>query len=331
MKYQQSARLPYIWSRYLVVTALLFLACCKSSAQVTEQSIRDAILNRSQSGLTQSDLNGDGKVDVADLVLRARYLTSVSFAQTSTIANEGAGIISVNLTLTSPLSAVFQYTVGGTAVPGKDYVPLQGTFAVNGTNASIPIRLIDNLIIDGTRTITLNLTAPPTNSATFALGTQSMHTVVIQDNDADWTGTLTTEGLQLPFDMVILQSNNAFQGTYTSDGSGTFTAGQWPVVLNVTSNSFNATIGPIQMQNTKSLLNLPLSRWLYLSSNPSTNAQHILNWNSTIVGSMTEEFLFQGATNQQLNRAGANAIQGVFTLQKPTPSVARSQPSFVQQ
>ena len=325
---------PFLFRRNksgcLMALFLALLPLSRTEATiVSEQSLRDAVLNRISTDATTWDLNQDGKVNVADLVLASRYATEVSFAYPSTTAVESLTTVNVPLTFTRPLSGVIQYDVSGTAVSGTDFIPLTGSLSVNGTNATCSIQLKDDLAINDPRTIILKLRSPPTNSATFALGAQCIHTVFINDNDATWQGQMTTDGLQLPFTLAILQSNTVYQASVTSDGSGALPAGLWPTVLTVNSNAFFATIGPIAVQNTNTLLNVAFSEWLYLSSVPATNAQHALDMTSSIVGSIREEFIFQDASQQHLNRVGTNAVVGTFTLQKTTPKLTRTQPTLI--
>ena len=60
---------------------------------------------------------------------------------------------------------------GGTAVSGKDFVPVSGTliFAEGETTKTIRVAVLNNALVDGTRTLQLTL-GQPTAGGTLGLG-----------------------------------------------------------------------------------------------------------------------------------------------------------------
>jgi len=152
------------------------------------------------------DLNGDGAVDVADLV----YISSpiASFAVAGSVIDETAGTHNVAVTFSKPVTGTLGYTVGGTATQqdpmnpdpeNDDFLALPGTVElVDATNALIPVTVLNDFVYDGDETIILSLLP----SMQYLLGESRVHTITLQDNPSsssvDYTFTLAleTEGLE---------------------------------------------------------------------------------------------------------------------------------------
>jgi endoglucanase len=99
--------------------------------------------------------------------------------------NEGEVTISVVRTEGSNLPATVAYsTRNGTAVAGDDYLATSGVldFDVGVANRTFGVTVFDNVILDGDRTVHLDL-ANPTGGAT--LGDDSVAMLTISDNDTD--------------------------------------------------------------------------------------------------------------------------------------------------
>jgi hypothetical protein len=112
--------------------------------------------------------------------------STVTFSAANYPVTEGTA--SINFTInrsgdTSGTSTVNYATSNGTAKEGRDYVAALGsvTFAAGDTTPkTVPILIIDNAFVDGTRTVNLTLSGP---SAGTAITPQSTATVTITDND----------------------------------------------------------------------------------------------------------------------------------------------------
>ena len=96
------------------------------------------------------------------------------------------GTASTNFTITrtgdtSGTSTVNYATSNGTAKEGRDYVAALGsvTFAAGETSKSVPVLIIDNAFVDGSRTVNLTLSG----ATGSALALPSTATVTIADND----------------------------------------------------------------------------------------------------------------------------------------------------
>ena len=190
-----------------------------------------------------------------------------------------------------------------------------GTVQVNGTTAVIPIPVADNTGIDQLRSLTLRLEAGPG----FALGGTTQSTITVEENDADWQGTLvipngladtTTAWLTnrsggytnvaLPqnantvigFTLQMLQSNGTLQGQIQSDGYGFFPTNAL-AQLTRTENRFTAVA-----------TNVPLPA---LTGSPLFSAPHHLDLRLDAANA-------SGQTNVSLTQ-----ISGVATLVSVVP------------
>ncbi|MBN9119885.1 MAG: hypothetical protein J0I06_12115, partial [Planctomycetes bacterium] len=102
-------------------------------------------------------------------------------------ADPGQFVLTRQGNLSTPLTV--NYTLSGTAVNGQDYATLSGqvTFAAGSATATIDVNVLDNAVVDGTRTVTIALAAG--TGYTFASGAGA--SVSIADNDAPPTLTIT--------------------------------------------------------------------------------------------------------------------------------------------
>jgi len=273
--------------------------------------IKDAVLERKQEDVSTFDLNEDGIVDVADVVNAENHSPIVSFIKETSIVDEGVGSIDCKVKLSRPFSGYLQYEVSGTATVGSDYQPTTGNFLVDASSAKISIILVDNLEVEATKTIILTI-----KPSTLTLGTPNSHIIILEDNDALWQGHLVRDDLRLPLEMTITQKDSQLQAAVISNGSGTLPYGKWAVDIDSTLERFNATIGPIEIQQSNSLLNASLTRKIYLTSEPLTNPEHVLDFGSKIEGSMYEEWKFSEPNTQHLNKIDKNSIKGTFILIK---------------
>ncbi|WP_343691689.1 gliding motility-associated C-terminal domain-containing protein [Chitinophaga sp.] len=100
-------------------------------------------------------------------------------------ATNGAVVISMAAGYTAGSNITVSYTVAGTAMNGTDYKTLSGTVVIPaGANSiTLPIDVIDNFKIDGTRTVTLTLVSGTDGTSTFLPGNDYTTTVNITDND----------------------------------------------------------------------------------------------------------------------------------------------------
>lgn len=72
---------------------------------------------------------------------------------------------------TPTVNTTFNYTVGGTATPGQDYIPIPNsvTIPAGQTTATVPVTIINDGIAEGAETITLTIQTSPCSTETFTL------------------------------------------------------------------------------------------------------------------------------------------------------------------
>ena len=109
----------------------------------------------------------------------------VQFSQPGYTVTEGAAsaVITVLSTGTSTTPFTVSYTVTPlTAVPGQDFTQVSGTlsFAAGALSRTFSVPIINNTLIDGTRSVGLTL-GPPVGNA--VLGQQATAALSIRDND----------------------------------------------------------------------------------------------------------------------------------------------------
>jgi hypothetical protein len=106
---------------------------------------------------------------------------------------------------------------------------------VNGTTAVIPIPasfLADNGTLSQLRCLTFVMQPGPG----FALGATTQSTVTLEENDADWVGTLQTANGNLEFTLSLVQTNGQLQGLIRSAAPGFFPTNA-PAQLNLTADA----------------------------------------------------------------------------------------------
>lgn len=149
------------------------------AAAVKEQDVLDAVLGKrtfTDDELKAMDLNGDGKVDVADAVYLKKPIAD--FVVVASEIDETVGSHVVSLHLNQPISGTLKYTVGGTASSGQDYNALSGSVSVSGNSADIQITIKNDTVYEGNETIVLSLLP----GKDYLLGAKRSHTVTLKDN-----------------------------------------------------------------------------------------------------------------------------------------------------
>lgn len=115
---------------------------------------------------------------------------AVNVSSTSQAVSEGAGTVLIPLTLEYPTqaNAVIPLTFSGTAVQGVDFSAASSvTIPAGQTTGSIPVSIIDNLVINANKTVVVDL-GNPTGAH---LGTSTSHTITVVDNDNEPTVSFT--------------------------------------------------------------------------------------------------------------------------------------------
>jgi Domain of unknown function (DUF4394)/Calx-beta domain/Domain of unknown function (DUF4214) len=122
---------------------------------------------------------------------QAAAASTIQFSSATFTVAENAGNATITLTRTggtdTPATVTFT-AAAGTARAGVDFTPVTTVvnFAVGQTTATVLVPVIDNTVVDGSRTVNLTLSAP--TGTNVSLGTQVTATLTITDNE---TGNLT--------------------------------------------------------------------------------------------------------------------------------------------
>ena len=165
---------------------------------------------------------------------------AASFASASSSAAESAGTrnVRVNLSSSAPLGGLtLAYSVSGTATAGSgnDFtIQNSGTLTVaaGATSATIPVAINDDSIAESAETVILTLTG----GTDYTLGSQTVHTLTITDNDGPPPGTPA-----LVISKTTVSVSEGGTGSYTvqlaTEPTGT-------VTVNIASDNTDVTVSP---------------------------------------------------------------------------------------
>jgi hypothetical protein len=286
------------------------------SSWVTVDDLLAAILETRQFTLQQRadmDLNGDGTVDVADLVFfNSPAFNEANFSAVTSTVDEGAGSVLVTVAFRRPASCALNFTVSGSATAGTDFTTPAASVPISGTSASIPVTLLDDTTFAKEMEMVTFTLSP---GACYTLGPITQHNLFIVDNDARWLGTLQEGGVKLGFVLSIAHSAAGYAVTLESDGSGTFPAGSSPgAVAAFSSSLFDVSVGPIAVAADATLFGVALKRTLRFLANPAVDSRHVVD-PSLVVGEYTETI---STDNGALGYLAASS-QGQVVLVKEQP------------
>ncbi|MCX7044200.1 MAG: dockerin type I domain-containing protein [Candidatus Sumerlaeota bacterium] len=228
-----------------------------------------------------ADVNGDGRVDISDLVNLVQALfsaTRASFVDATSTASEEMGIVYIPITFSRPIYGLFKYRIANiTTADASDYTTA-GYFMVNGDSTSIPITLTDNMIVQPMRTIVLDIL--PDLASGYWQGGIPRHTLLVMDNDSYWTGVMKNGLTELAFRLRILQNATSLSLTLVSSldpassigvqGIGNIPSGQWGMngTLSDAAQVFHATSVEIPMGTARLFDRTPISRTLTFDVSP---------------------------------------------------------------
>ncbi|HYG35945.1 MAG TPA: hypothetical protein VEC99_14235 [Clostridia bacterium] len=265
-------------------------------------------------------------------------LTGVSFDQSVVTVSEADGAYAGKLSFSKPFVGSVHYEVDASSTatslaPGSDYHPLSGTLAVNGTEALLPIQLVDDLHMRGTRSLFLNIRADPV--CRYRPSGTSRQLIRIEDNDVYWTGTMrdvyagTNVGFaELSFRLKLLRSESTNQAWLVNDGkldsgtkgSGCIPVGEWRMDVTLSTNSFDGVSEPIPMPSLPIFANGEVTRILRLSAKPHFRLMYGFG-PGYIAGDYAEE---TRATDRTLAHLDRTNHVGVFILMRDQPIEATS-------
>jgi hypothetical protein len=235
-----------------------------------------------------------------------------NFAATQLQVTEG-GMVSAVITFSAPYTGLIRYTITGTA-KDDEYQPLSGELRVNNSmNAFIPVALTENTSVDELRYLSLRLE----QGAGFELGSAADTRVIIDDNDAEWHGTIGLGAATLGFLMSIDQNALGRTARIRSDPAGIFPLEPVDSTLVFTENDFASTTPDIQLEAASNLFMTPAKLTLHLSAQNGIENQLVSSNNVEGAAILITEY--EGKS--YLNRTN----HGSFNLYKP-PVRPSSQP-----
>ena len=183
---------------------------------------------------------------------------------------------------------------------------------VNGNTAVLPVPpsfLSDNTSIDRLKHLTLQLQV----GANYALGGTTRGTVSIEDNDAEWLGTIQTVNGTLGFELTLLQTNGSLQGQIKSGGSGFFPTNALAQVT-FTENAFTMVATNIRLPVLTAYPSMSFTNYLDLRLD-ATSAPGQTNVSPTQVQGVAT--LVSKTPKRPYLDTG---VSGTFLLLKPPPA-----------
>ena len=148
-------------------------------------------------------------------------VTVVASTATATEAGPVAGAFTFARSGDTNEALIIHYTVGGTATPGSDYIPLSGVlvFDPGSAMAVVPVMPIDDLAVESNESVVASLAADPA----YVIGSAgAVVTIISNDSPSDLlVTTLTgpsTAGAGLP---ITVNDTTKNQGAGPSDTSVT--------------------------------------------------------------------------------------------------------------
>lgn len=214
---------------------------------------------------------GEYRVDVAEPLepngfYRVIALTPsgpivVQFANTSLQVTEG-GTVEAVIQFSAPFTGTLRYRFGGTVGP-DDFVPLSGEIQVNNsTRAVLPVQFTDDRSIDELRYLTLRLEGGPG----LVMGTAPETRLFLEENDAQWRGTLFAGQAALGFLMRIHEEGQQHEAEVRSEPAGLFPAE--PVIASVvfTETEFDSMSAAVPLAAEDTLFDTPAMLTLRLQS-----------------------------------------------------------------
>ena len=247
-------------------------------------------------------------------------LPAVKFTLTSEVIEEDNVSHFVFLESEAPVFGDVQYTISvlsNTETEGSDndITLVSNTVNFNGqTTASIQLSIIDDAEVEDIETLVIDLAA--TQDGSYRIGAVDQHLLLIEDNDAFWTGQILQDGSENTFRMLLIEEANQVSGTLVStleNGSGVIPEGEWNLTVNKTNDSFEAWTEPIPMVSNL-LFDVALERKLYIQVAPpdDPNSEDPLDGylfeNNRMVGTIMDEIIAQDEDQSYLNNESLDLL-----------------------
>ncbi|MDY0102090.1 MAG: Calx-beta domain-containing protein, partial [Lentimicrobium sp.] len=181
---------------YTTLSGTVTIPAGSTSATISVPVIDDDILEDDETvTITLSSITSGnsgisiGAPYIATVIISDDDVATVSITASDAVAGEpnNNGEYTVSMTKAADVATVITYSITGTATPGSDYTTLTGTVTIpaGSTSVTIPVMVIDNLIMESTETVIATLTAITSGDANTSIDTDNDEaTVNITDNDA---------------------------------------------------------------------------------------------------------------------------------------------------
>jgi len=240
------------------------------------------------------DTDGDGYSDGLEIVNGASPTNNTSrilrglqpevqFVQTTSRTIEGVGTHPVPFQFKSNYTGKVYYSLSvmSTATNGADFAhPLNGMVEVQNGAGAIPLNILDDLEVEDIEAIVLVLEDDVVG--TYHTGAFQTHTVLLIDNDANWSGLMQSSVGETSFRLCVLQSSGQVSAMLIPSSKATTNhpGGQviplpppgqdgWPVTnLLLTATEFTGQSVPLPAGSSRLLGQVPLVRTLSFSAVP---------------------------------------------------------------
>ncbi|TWU02568.1 Calx-beta domain-containing protein [Stieleria varia] len=143
-------------------------------------------------------------------------------------SNQTAGVFTLTQTVATDVDTVVSYTISGTASSGADFTALSGTAVIpmNATSTTISAAVLDDLIVEGSESLTLTITSLAGDSALVIDSANQSASISIDDDDTATARVAATqngaENNNVNGSFTITLSSPSAQATtiaYTVSGS----------------------------------------------------------------------------------------------------------------
>lgn len=184
------------------------------------------------------------------------------FEQAKSVIRESSETVGLQVAFNRPYRGPLKYTVTGSATLEVDFqLPSPSQIVVDGTRAVIPIDIIDDLEMEDTEFLTVDIDFnfdAQAEDLDYDLGVPTRALLLINDNDTVWTGTLVTADSEETFQMEVRTNGAVTEAAIlsasnpdTSSGflsTGTIPAGTWTATaVQFGNQAFDAAFGPLPL------------------------------------------------------------------------------------
>lgn len=248
------------------------------------------------------------------------FLPAVRFTLQSEVIEEDNFSHLVLLESEVPVFGEVQYIISvlsnaGTEGENNDVTIVSNSVNFNGqTSATIQISIRDDAEIEDIETLVIELA--DAQDGNYRTGAVDQHLLLIEDNDAFWTGQILRNGSANSFRMLLIEEGNQISGTLVSsfeNGSGVIPEGEWNLNVNKTGTTFEGWTEPIPME-TNLLFDADLERKLFIQVAPPEDPESedpldgYLFESNRMVGTIMDEIVAQNEDQDYLNNESLDLI-----------------------